>query len=142
VILIDANLLIYAKVAELPQHERARTWLDAQLNGITGVGMPWSSLIAFVRVVSNPRVFSRPVSVSDAWSQVDSWMGLLPVWVPQPTDLHVETIRRLIPQTGRSDMVPDAHLAALALEYGLTLMTTDRDFARFDGLRWENPIAG
>jgi toxin-antitoxin system PIN domain toxin len=142
VILIDANLLIYAQLAELPQHERARTWLDAQLNGITGVGMPWSSLIAFVRVVSNPRVFSRPVSVSDAWSQVDSWMGLLPVWVPQPTDRHVETIRRLIPQAGRSDMVPDAHLAALALEYGLTLMTTDRDFARFDGLRWENPIAG
>jgi toxin-antitoxin system PIN domain toxin len=142
VILIDANLLIYAKVAELPQHERARTWLDAQLNGITGVGMPWSSLIAFVRVVSNPRLFRGPLSVSDAWSQVDSWLGLLPVWVPQPTDLHVETIRRLIPQTGRSDMVPDAHLAALALEYGLTLMTTDRDFARFDGLRWENPIAG
>jgi toxin-antitoxin system PIN domain toxin len=141
VILIDTNLLIYATAAELPQHERARSWLDLQLNGITGVGMPWSSLLGFVRLISNPRLFTRPVSVADAWGQVDRWLSLLPVWIPQPADRHGEILGRLISQAGRSDLVPDAHLAALALEFDLTLMTTDRDFARFDGLRWENPIA-
>jgi toxin-antitoxin system PIN domain toxin len=142
VILVDTNLLVYAAAAELPQHERARSWLDRQLNGITGVGMPWSSLLGFVRLISNPRLFTRPVSVADAWGQVERWSSLLPVWVPQPAERHSEILSRLISQAGRSDLVPDAHLAALALEYDLTLMTTDRDFARFDGLRWENPIAG
>jgi uncharacterized protein len=142
VILIDTNLLVYAQTAELPQHARAQVWLDRQLNGVTGVGMPWSSLLGFVRIVSNPRLFKGAVSVADAWGQVDRWLAQIPVWIPQPADRHGEILGRLIPQAGKSDLVADAHLAALALEYDLTLMTTDRDFARFDGLRWENPIAG
>jgi toxin-antitoxin system PIN domain toxin len=141
VILVDSNLLIYAKAAELPQHDRARAWLEQRLNGIAGVGMPWSSLLAFVRVMTNPRVFARPLSMVDAWAQVDSWLSLVQVWVPQPADRHRALLTRLMSQAGKPDLVPDAHLAALAIEYGLTLMSTDRDFARFSELRWENPIA-
>ena len=75
-ILIDANLLIYAKVESFPQHPAARRWLDDQLNGTTGVGLPWPSLLAFARVVSNPRVFHRPCSIEEAWTQVGDWLEL------------------------------------------------------------------
>jgi len=142
VILIDANLLIYAKVESFPQHAAARRWLDEKLNGKIGVGLPWPSLLAFVRLVSNPRVFSRPCSVSEAWAQVEAWLELPTVWIPEPTKRHRGILDTLIPASGKSDLVPDAHLAALAMEYGLILQTTDRDFARFLGLRWENPLEG
>jgi toxin-antitoxin system PIN domain toxin len=140
VILVDANLLIYAQAAELPQHEHARAWLDGRLNGVTGVGMPWSSLLAFVRVMTNPRIFAHPVGMAEAWAQVDRWLNLVNVWVPQPADRHRALLARLMPQAGKADLVPDAHLAALAIEYDLTLMSTDRDFARFSEVRWENPL--
>jgi len=140
VILLDANLLIYAKVSDFPQHGAAREWLDDRLDGPTGVALPWPSLLAFVRLTSNPRVFRRPLSVADAWAQVEDWLSLSATWVPTPTDRHPGIMESLIPDAGRADLVPDAHLAALAMEYGLILQTTDRDFARFQGLRWENPL--
>lgn len=139
-ILLDANLLIYAKVSDFPQHEPVRGWLDSRLNGTTGVGFPWSSLLAFARLVSNPRVFRRPLSLTDAWEQVEGWLGLPTTWIPTPTDRHLPILASLIPDAAKADRVPDAHLAALAMEYGLILQTTDRDFARFQGLRWENPL--
>jgi toxin-antitoxin system PIN domain toxin len=124
------------------QHERARIWLDDRLNGPAPVGPPWPSLLAFVRLVSNPRVFERPRPLDDAWSQVEAWLGCPPVWVPQETDRHREVLGRLLrTAVSRSDLVADAHLAALALEHGLTLCSSDGDFARFPGLRWENPLA-
>jgi toxin-antitoxin system PIN domain toxin len=139
-ILLDANLLVYARVSGFPQHDRARRWLDEQLNGRTGVGLPWQSLLAFVRLMSNPRVFERPISVKDAWVQVEAWLDLPPCWIPEPTDRHRSILGSLIPEAGRPDLVPDAHLAALAMEYGLVLHSTDRDFSRFTGLRWRNPL--
>jgi toxin-antitoxin system PIN domain toxin len=141
VILLDANLLIYAKVSDFPQHEAARTWLDQRLNGPTGVALPWPTLLAFVRLVSNPRVFRRPLSVSDAWAQVRDWLALPATWIPTPTDRHSGILEGLMEDAGKADLIPDAHLAALAMEYGLILQTTDRDFARFRGLRWENPLS-
>jgi toxin-antitoxin system PIN domain toxin len=140
VILVDTNLLVYSQVSSLPQHARARSWLDGKLNDVPGVGMAWPSLLAFVRLVSNPRIFEHPVSVQAAWDQVRTWLDLRPVFCPEPTQYHREVLEALIPETGKSDLVPDAHLAALAIEYGLVLQTTDRDFARFRGLRWENPL--
>ena len=139
-ILVDTNLLIYAQVSEMPQHERAREWLDDQLSGITGVGMAWASLLGYVRVVCNPRLFPRPQSIPDAWAQVNRWLALDPVWTPEPVDRHQEILSSLISQTSNANLVSDAHLAALAIEYNLTLMTADRDFARFTGLRWRNPL--
>lgn len=142
-ILVDANLLVYARVADFDQHDAAREWLDERINGVTGVGLPWPSLLAFVRLVTNPRIFERAMPVADAWEQVEEWLDCRPAWVPEPTERHREVMRSLIPAVGnRSNLVPDAHLAALAIEHGLMLCSTDGDFARFDGLRWENPIAG
>lgn len=139
-ILVDANLLVYAWNRGAPQHERAGAWLQERLNERTGVGIPWSSLLAFVRLVSNPRIFERALPVDAAWCQVEEWLSLPNVWTPEPAQRHQEILQSLMPETGKSELIPDAHLAALAIEYGLVLQTTDRDFARFSGLRWENPI--
>ncbi len=141
-ILIDANLLVYAWNREAPQHERSCIWLQERLNERTGVGIPWSSLLAFVRLVSNRRIFEGAIPVAEAWCQAEEWLGLPNVWVPEPAQRHQEILRTLIAEAGRAELVPDAHLAALAIEYGLVLQTTDRDFARFSGLQWENPILG
>ncbi len=141
-ILLDANILVYAKVQDFEQHGRASAWLDSRLNGPVGVGLPWPSLLAFVRFVSNPRVFARPMSIADAWAQVEAWRSSPVAFTPEPTERHEEILAGLIDTSvKRSNLLPDAHLAALAIEYGLTLCSTDGDFARFGGLSWENPLA-
>lgn len=141
-ILVDANLLVYAHVSSLSQHENARGWLDDRLNGVTAVGLPWASLLGFLRLVTNPRIFERPESIPDAWKQVEGWLGCASVWIPMPLERHHEILKPLLLQSGmRANLVPDAHLAALAIEHGLTLCSTDGDFARFPNLRWENPLA-
>jgi uncharacterized protein len=142
VILVDANLLIYAHVASFPQHLAARAWLDDKLSGAAPVGLPWPSLLAFVRLVSNPRVFEQPESVAKAWTQAETWLACRAGWVPVPGERHQQLLRPLLATAGlRSSHVPDAHLAALAIEHDLLLCSTDGDFARFAGLRWENPLA-
>jgi hypothetical protein len=141
-ILVDANILVYAHISSFRQHERARPWLDARLNETTAVGLPWPSLLGFTRLVSNPRVFERPLPVAEAWKQVESWLNCPSVWVPVPTERHREVLGPLvIAGATRANLVADAHLAALAIEHGLTLCSTDGDFGRFHGLRWENPLA-
>jgi len=143
VILVDANLLIYSYFEESPQHMRARDWLDDQLNGFAAVGLPWPSLFAFVRIVTNPRVFRPATSAAGAWRQVLDWLACEPAWIPQPTERHADVLGSLISLPGmHGNLVTDAHLAALAIEHGLTLYTTDGDFARFPLLRWTNPLAG
>jgi toxin-antitoxin system PIN domain toxin len=142
VILVDANVLVYAHSRSFTQHEAARTWLDKRLNGPAPIGLPWPSLLAFVRVMSNPRVLTRPRSPAEAWSQVEAWLDCPTAWIPLPTERHRETLAGLLMvAVPRGNLVPDAHLAALAIEHGLTLCSTDGDFARFPGLRWENPLA-
>jgi uncharacterized protein len=142
VILVDANLLVYAHVVSTERHAAARKWLDGRLNGSAQVALPWPSLLAFVRLVSNPRVFSQPLSVARAWKQVESWLEVPVVWIPGASERHREILGRLLDGVGfRPNLVPDAHLAALAIEHGLTLCSVDGDFARFAGLRWENPLA-
>jgi toxin-antitoxin system PIN domain toxin len=140
-ILIDANLLIYAHVQTLSQHEAVRHWLEKQFNETPRVGLPWPSLLAFVRLVTNPRVFDRPAPMAEAWERVEEWLALPSVWVPQPTERHAQILADLLRRAvDRSNLVPDAHLAALAIEHGLVLCSTDGDFARFPGLRWSNPL--
>jgi hypothetical protein len=141
VILLDANILIYAHESSFPQHAEARHWLDAQLNGFAPVGIPWVSLIAFLRVVTNPRIFRDPEKMADAWSQVGVWLSADAVRIPQPTEKHAAVLSELIALPGiHGNLVHDSHLAALAIEHGLTLCSTDGDFARFPGLRWINPL--
>lgn len=139
---MDANLLVYAHVSTFPQHERARGWLEEQLSGTARVGLPWASLLAFVRLVSNPRVFSEPEPITEAWAQVEAWLDAEPAWTPEPTRGHRTTVGRClaVPGLGAND-VPDAELAALALEHGLELASTNSGFARFEELRWFDPIS-
>jgi hypothetical protein len=142
VILVDANLLLYAHVSSFREHERARSWLDERLTGATPVGLPWPSLVAFLRLVTNPRVFEHPEPMHDAWRQVAAWLDCPCSFTPEPTERHREVLGELLAGSGvRANLAHDAHLAALAIEHGLTLCSTDGDFARFPGLRWENPIA-
>jgi toxin-antitoxin system PIN domain toxin len=142
-ILVDANLLLYAANRSAPEHERAKSWLDDRLNGSVRVGLPWPTLLAFVRLASNPLVLRNPVSPSGAWRQVADWLECEPVWVPSPGDFHSAILGDLLATPGMtSRLVPDAHLAALAIEHGLTLHSTDGDFARFPRLRWTNPLTG
>lgn len=140
-ILVDANLLIYAHVKEFTEHSMAREWLDGQFNEQPRVGLPWPSLLAFMRITTNPRVFERPLSIRQAWAQVEAWLGAPASWIPTPGAQHAATVAKLVPLISRPNLVPDAHLAALAIEHGLTLCSTDGDFARFQELHWENPLA-
>lgn len=139
--LIDANLLLFARDATSPRHETASTWLEEVLNGTTRVGLPWMSLVAFVRIATHPRVYELPLSVSEAWDQVEEWLDAPASWIPEPTDAHRLVLGGLLGEhrvTG--NLVSDAHLAALAIEHGVELCYADSDFARFDGLRWRTPL--
>lgn len=140
-ILVDTNLLVYAVNAEAPDHDRAREWLDDRLNGPMGVGLPWPVLNGFVRLMSNPRVLRNPMPVPRAWRQVEEWLELDSTFVPEPTHRHRAILAELMPRVSRAELVPDAHLAALAIEYGLVLCTADADFDRFPGLVCGNPLA-
>jgi hypothetical protein len=142
VILVDANLLLYAANRAAPEHAQARPWLDEQLNGQTRVGLPWPSLLAFVRLASNPVVVRDPVTPGEAWRQVEEWLACEPAWIPLPGAGHTMILRNFLQQPAiTTRLVSDAHLAALAIEHGLTLYSTDGDFARFPGLKWRNPLA-
>lgn len=141
-ILVDANLLVYAANHAAAEHDQARTWLDDRLNGSAAVGLPWPCLLAFVRLASNPTIVRNPVAPGAAMRQVREWLACAPTWIPQAGPEHAAILSRLLePRWMTSRLVPDAHLAALAIEHGLTLCSTDGDFAKFPGLRWENPLA-
>jgi toxin-antitoxin system PIN domain toxin len=142
VILVDANILIYAHDKGSLHHSAANDWFDRQLNGHAKVGLPWSNLLAFLRIVTNPRVMRLPVSIHDAWRQVVEWLACEPVWIPEPTERHAEVLAGLLAQSNAyGNLTSDAHIATLAIEHGLTLCSADSDFARFPGLRWINPLA-
>ena len=140
-ILVDVNILLYASDQSSAQHTNARTWLDQQLNGSAPVGLPWISMLGFLRLVTNSRVVPRPLPMAVAWQQVATWLACEPAFTPHPTERHAEILGGLLAQPGvHGNLVTDAHLAALAIEHGLMLCSTDGDFARFRGLRWSNPL--
>lgn len=141
--LVDANLLLLAFDDTSPFHEASSAWLTAKLNGATRVGLPWQSLVAFVRISTQPKALAEPLTPDEAWAQVQEWLEPDVAWIPTPTDRHAEVLERLIRSYQvRGNLVYDAHLAALAIEHGLTLYSADTDFERFEELRWENPLAG
>lgn len=141
-ILVDANLLVYAHNADAVEHSIARAWLEHQFSQPYRVGLPWPSLLAFVRLACNPAVVPAALRPAIAWQYVEEWLALDTVWIPGPGPGHAAILAGffgLSQMTGR--LVPDAHLAALAIEHGLTLCSTDGDFAKFPGLKWLNPLA-
>jgi hypothetical protein len=140
-ILVDANLLLYAYHQRAEQHERARAWLEAALSGLEPVGLAWSTILAFLRIATSPRVFERPLSAAEAEAIVSSWLDEPAVVLVDPGARYWEILRTLLVDAQvTGSLVPDAALAALAIEQGATLATTDRDFLRFRGLRLEDPL--
>lgn len=141
-ILVDTNLLLYAAIEGAPEHSRAQRWLDGQLSNGMRVGLPWHSLLGFVRLASNRSVYRDGPGVASALQIVRDWLGAPTVWIPQPTEHHADVLDSLFAATGiGSRSVMDAHLAALAIEHGLTLCSNDNGFAQFKKLRWVNPLA-
>jgi toxin-antitoxin system PIN domain toxin len=141
-ILIDANLLLYAYNAKAERHERSRAWLEAVLSGPDLVRFAWLTLWAFLRIATSPRVFDRPLSAAEARAAISSWLEQPVADIVEPGERHWEILGGLL-DDGQTvgPLVMDAVLAAIALEHGARLCTTDRDFSRFDGLEWTNPLA-
>jgi toxin-antitoxin system PIN domain toxin len=140
-ILVDANLLLYAEDSLSPHHEPAREWWDAQLSGISPVCLCWTVLCAFIRIATNPRVFEHPLSLEQAISRVNSWLEQPCTRLVRPTERHWLVLQELlIDGKALANLVTDAHLAALAIEHGCELFSTDADFARFPKVKWRNPI--
>lgn len=142
-VLVDANLLLWAHHRGFSQHEPARAWLASALSDIPVVGIPWPSVIAFLRVSTHPHAFEQPLDIETAWDVVHGWLSRPNVRTPAPTDAHADLLREML-VSGRAggNHTTDAHLAALAIEWGLVLVSADRDFARYPGLRWQDPSAG
>jgi toxin-antitoxin system PIN domain toxin len=140
--LVDANILVYSTDSNAKQHEQARDWLDENLAGQPGyVALPWPSLLAYLRLVTNPRIYSPPATISDAWDRVEEWLGRPAAWIPAPGDRHRLILGRLLAAARPSgNLIPDVHLAALAAEHGLTVVSTDTDFARFPEVPWLDPV--
>jgi hypothetical protein len=141
VILLDVNLLVYAFDADSPHHPIAGRWLDQQLNGASAVGIPWETITAFLRIVTHPRIYERPVSIASAWQRMQLWLACETAWIPQPGPRHAEILGEFLMLPGiRANLIPEAHLAALSIDHGLTLCSADSGFARFPRLRWMNPL--
>jgi uncharacterized protein len=142
VILVDVNILVYASISASRQHAAAREWLDRQLSGSPPVGLPWTSVIGYLRIITDARISRPPVPMATAWQRMSAWLAADCAFIPQPTERHAEVLEKLLALPGiQGKLVPDAHLAALAIEHGLTLYSTDSDFARFPGLNWRDPLA-
>jgi toxin-antitoxin system PIN domain toxin len=139
--LVDANILLFAVDESSPFHPSAADWLSRHLNGNRRVGVPWEALAAFVRISTNPRAAEHPLAPEEALSHVEAWLGSSVVWTPLPTDRHAQIFGSLLRKYQlRGNLVSDAHLAALAIEHGLAVVSADTDFARFHEVRWTNPI--
>ncbi|MFN2496542.1 MAG: TA system VapC family ribonuclease toxin [Pseudonocardiaceae bacterium] len=140
--LVDANLLLYAADSASPFHQHAATWLESVLNGAQRVALPWQSLAAFLRISTNPRAWDHPLSPQSATDLVADWLSADPAWTPEPGPGYAEILLgMLVKYQIRGNLVTDAQLAALAVEYGLVVYSADTDFARFTELSWVNPVS-
>jgi hypothetical protein len=138
-ILVDVNIPIHAINSASPHHEKLRTWWDDQLSGPSPVGLAWVVCFGFVRIMTNPRIVMPPLSVDDALKYVTSWLAQPCATIIEPKEGHWELAASLLRKAGTAaNLTTDAHLAAMAIQNGCELYTTDNDFARFPGLRWHN----
>ena len=139
--LVDANLLLYAVDSSSPFHERASSWLVGVLNGPRRVTLPWQSLAAFVRISTHPRAWERPLDPDTAVGLVRDWLAAETAWSPHPGPGYAEILLGMLARHQvRGNLVPDAQLAALAVDHGLTIYSADSDFARFTEVPWVNPL--
>jgi len=140
-ILLDANLLIYAVNEDAPLNRKAKQWLESALSGQETVGFPWNVLLAFLRLATRPGLFRNPLPARAAFDLVASWFDCTPATIVHPGPRHLTILRDLLLPLGTAgNLTSDAHLAALAIECGAQLCSSDTDFARFHGLKWRNPL--
>lgn len=139
--LLDLNILIYALDESSPRHEAAKQWFDTTLSGSDTVAFAWHVLIGFVRLSTRAAVFDQPLSIDESLDVVDGWLEQPCVTVVHPTDRHAAVLRGLLAALGTAgNLTSDAHLAALSIEHGAELCSTDVDFSRFPGVRWVDPL--
>ena len=141
-ILVDANILLYAEDELSLQHDSARQWWDLQLSGSAPVCLCWTVIGAFIRIASNPRVFENPLSGKETIARVQGWFDQPCTRLVEATERHWQVFQQML-NDGQAlgNLVTDAHLAALAIQHGCELMSTDADFARFPRVKWRNPLA-
>ena len=140
-IVLDANLLLYAYDSESQQHRKARAWIEQTFSNGTPVGLPWQTVTAFLRIITNPRLSGKRFTPEEAIQIVDEWLAQPNVSLLPAGDQHWSLLRQMMKDgQARGPLISDADLAALTIEYGGVLHTTDRDFARFPTLRWTNPL--
>jgi toxin-antitoxin system PIN domain toxin len=140
-ILVDANILLYAHNTQAEEHEKAKAWLEEALNGDEPFALCWPVILAFIRIATSPRIFRHPLSRGEAILIVSEWMDRPQTAIVTPTERHWEIFQRLS-ASGKAigALFSDCHLAALAVEHGATVYSTDRDFARFPNIKFTNPI--
>ena len=137
----DVNLLLYAIDEDSPRYEVARPWVEALFGGTETVALAWAVALAFVRLTTKPQVMTQPFAVDEALDVVDGWLARPNVVVVHPTDRHAHILRELLTPLGTGgNLTTDAHLAALSIEHGADLYSSDADFSRFPGVRWQDPL--
>lgn len=138
----DVNVLLYATNRTSVHHKPCHHWLQAAFEGDAPLGLCWQVLLGFTRLATKAAVFAQPLQVAEAFDVVEHWLSRPATVVLQPTDRHTQVLRGLLMHCGTAgNLTNDAHLAALALTHGATLVSCDNDFARFPGLKWLNPVA-
>lgn len=138
----DINLLLHAYNGESSVHPAARKWWEALLNSTRPVGLPWATMLGFIRIGTHRQILANPLPVATACAHARAWLAQPYVNVLDPGARHAEILFGLLESLGTAgNLTTDAHLAALAIEHQAELHSTDSDFARFRGLRWTNPLA-
>lgn len=137
----DVNVLLYATDETSARHGPAREWLEMTLSGSETVAFAWLALIGFLRISTSSLIFNRPLEVAEAFELIDGWLAQPCATVVHPTERHSRVLQELLTPLGAAgNLTSDAHLAALAIEHGAELCSSDNDFARFSGLRWTDPL--
>ena len=141
-IVLDANILLYAYDAASSHHAKARPWVEKAFSSAEPIGLPWQTVAAFLRIMTNPRLPGERFTLTEAVAIVERWLEQPNARPLAPGDDHWTLFRQMaVEGQAPGPLISDAQLAALTMEYGGVLHTTDRDFARFPGLRWTNPLA-
>ena len=139
--IVDLNVLLYVVNEDAPHHRALLRWWENALNGDESVGLPWVVLLGFLRISTNPKIFPNPLDPATAIGKIDTWLSLANTYLVREKEDHWDILRTLLAEAGTAgNLTTDAHLATLAITHGAVFVSCDRDFARFRGLRWENPI--
>ncbi len=139
--IVDLNVLLYVVNENAPHHQALLNWWESTIDGDESMGLPWVVLLGFLRITTNPKIFPKPLEPAAAITKINTWLSLANTYLVREKDEHWEILRTMLAEAGTAgNLTTDAHLATLAVSHGAVLVSCDSDFARFRGLRWENPI--